>query len=109
MEKICFQIISTVGMARSMFIMAIQKAKEGDFEGATKSIEEGNEYFVEGHRIHAKLIQKEANKEKLEFSLILIHAEDQFMSAEAFKILAEEFIDVYKRIGEVKQNYKLFE
>lgn len=101
MEMIYFQIISAVGMARSMFIEAIQKAKVGDFEAAFKCMEEGNEYFIEGHQAHAKLIQKEASGNKLEFTLILVHAEDQFMSAEAFKILAKEFIDVYKRIEEV--------
>ena len=47
---------------------------------------------------HGKLIKREASGEKLDFSLILVHAEDQLMSADAFKILAQEFIDVYKRI-----------
>ncbi len=102
LEMIYFQIISAVGTARSMFIEAIQEAKEGNYEEAEKLIEEGNGYFIEGHQAHAKLIQKEASGEKLEFSLILVHAEDQFMSAEAFKILSEEFIDVYKRIDSVK-------
>ena len=102
MEMIYFQIISTVGMARSMFIEAIQKAKTGDFEGAAASIEEGNGFFIEGHQAHAKLIQKEASGEELKFSLILVHAEDQFMSAESFKILSEEFVDVYKRIEQGK-------
>ena len=32
-------------------------------------------------------------------SLIVIHAEDQMMSAETFGILAEEFIDLYKKYG----------
>ena len=31
--------------------------------------------------------------------LLLIHAEDQLMSAEGFRIIAEEFIDVYKRLN----------
>ena len=30
--------------------------------------------------------------------LILMHAEDQLMSAETFRIMAEEFIEVYKKI-----------
>ena len=31
--------------------------------------------------------------------MILMHAEDQLMSAEAFRILADEFIALYKKIG----------
>lgn len=100
MELIFFEIISTVGTARSAFIDAIGLAKKGDFKAAKAKINEGNEHFLQGHKSHAKLIQREASDEKLEFSLILVHAEDQMMSAEAFKILSEEFIDVYKRIEE---------
>ena len=33
-----------------------------------------------------------------ESGLILMHAEDQLMSAETFRIMAEEFIEVYKKI-----------
>lgn len=98
-ELISFQIISAVGTARSMYIEAIQLAKSGDIEGAEKLIEEGQQVFVEGHHAHAQLIQKEASGEKTEFALLLMHAEDQLMSAEAFGILAQEFIDIYKRLG----------
>ena len=35
-------------------------------------------------------------------SLILVHAEDQLMSAESFKIIAEEMIASYERIIELE-------
>ena len=95
-EMISFKIISTVGTARSMYIEAIAKAKAGDFERADNLIKEGNEKFLEGHKAHVTLIQKEANGEKVELSLILMHAEDQLMSAETVKIVAQEIIDIYR-------------
>ena len=98
LELVSFQIISAVGTARSMYIEAIQKAKDGDFESAESLLDEGQKVFLEGHHAHAGLIQKEAAGEKCEFALLLMHAEDQLMSAEAFGILAEEFIDVYKKM-----------
>ena len=98
LEMIYFEMISGVGTARSMFIEAIQHAKAGNFDTAKASIEEGNNFFIEGHKAHAKLIQKEASGEPLAFSLLLVHAEDQFMSAETFKIISEEFIDLYERL-----------
>lgn len=98
LELICFQIISNVGGARSCFINAIQEAKEGRFDEAEKMMDEGDQLFLEGHHAHAKLIQQEAGGEKIDFALLLLHAEDQLMSAEGFKILAAEFIDVYKRL-----------
>lgn len=102
LELIYFQIISSVGTARSIFIEAIQQAKAGDYDEAKASMEEGIKYFIEGHKTHTKLLQKEARNEKVEFSLLLVHAEDQLMSADAFKILATEFIDVYRRFDKVE-------
>lgn len=95
-ELISFQIISAVGTARSMYIEAIDLAHEGKFDEAEELIAQGKEAFNEGHHAHAELIQKEAAGEKTEFALLLMHAEDQLMSAEAFGILSEEFVKVYK-------------
>ena len=94
LELICFEIISSVGMARSLYIEAIQEAKAGNFE----LIKQGDESFTEGHHSHAKLIQQEAGGEATQMTLLLTHAEDQLMSAEAFKILSQEFMDLYKEI-----------
>lgn len=96
LELIAFQIISTVGTARSFYIEAIQDAKKGDFDEAYKKIEEGSQIFIEGHHAHAELLQKEASGEITNLNLLLVHAEDQLMSAESFKIIAEELIEVYK-------------
>ncbi|MEG0240261.1 MAG: PTS lactose/cellobiose transporter subunit IIA [Erysipelotrichaceae bacterium] len=98
LELTCFQIISAVGTARSLYIEAIQDAKEGKFDDAKAKIKEGEEVFVEGHKVHAELVQKEANGEEIKFQLLLLHAEDQLMSAEAFSIIAKEFIDLYEII-----------
>lgn len=98
MELACFEIISNVGTAKSCYINAIHKAKEGNYEEATKLISEGNEYYAEGHKAHVDMIQKEASGESIEAGLLLIHAEDQMMSAETFQVLAGEFIDLCKMI-----------
>jgi len=104
LELTAFQIISAVGTARSCYIEAIQKAKEGDFDGAEKLVKEGDEMFIEGHHAHAGLLQIEAdNGQGSAVSLIILHAEDQLMSAESFKILALEFIELYKRIVKLER------
>lgn len=98
LELISFQIISAVGSARSNYIEAISCARNGEYDRAEELIKEGEELFVTGHKAHAELIQQEASGNKTEVQLLLIHAEDQLMSAEAFGILAKEFIEVYKKI-----------
>lgn len=97
-ELLSFQMISFNGSARSCFIEAIAAAKEGDFERAEQLMAEGEEQFIEGHRVHAQLIQQEASEGKTEINLLLIHAEDQMMSAEMMKIVAAELIDIHKQL-----------
>ena len=99
LDSISFRIISAVGTARSMYIEAIQAAKRGDFLGADVLVAEGSQLFLQGHHAHAELIQKEASGERTEVSILFMHAEDLLMSADTFKILAEEFIELYKRLG----------
>jgi cellobiose PTS system EIIA component len=98
-ELISFEIISSVGMARSCFIEAMRKAREGLFEDAQSLIKEGEGYFIEGHRAHTRLIQLEATGEPLVLTILLTHAQDQLMSAEGFKIIAEEFIHTYQKMN----------
>ncbi|WP_430308120.1 PTS lactose/cellobiose transporter subunit IIA [Robertmurraya massiliosenegalensis] len=99
LEMIAFQMISNVGSAKSIVMEALYAAKEGDFELAEEKIAESQKYFVEGHKIHATLIQREAAGNKVEFSLLFMHAEDQLMSAETITELVKEMIEMYKRFG----------
>ena len=97
-QETAFQIIATVGSAKSQYIEAIQKAKDGDIAGAKALIESGNKDFNEGHTAHLSLLQQSAiDNKNVTFSLILVHAEDQLMQAESFRIIAEDFIDVYEK------------
>ena len=100
--EVCFQIITYVGTAKSMYIDAIQLARQGEFEQAKDRIKQGEEAFVQGHNAHDSLLTKDMNGELSQTGLLLMHAEDQLMSAEGFRTIAEEFIAVYKRFEEGK-------
>lgn len=96
LELIAFEIISNVGMGKSLAIEAIREARKGNYEEANKKIEEAKEFLLQGHHSHTSLIQKEATGEKIEFSLMIMHAEDQLMNAETVKDLAIEIIEMHK-------------
>lgn len=104
MELICFQIISNAGMAKSAFVEAIRAGEKGEFENAEKKMEEGRGYMVNGHTVHAGLIQKEAAGEKTPLSLLLLHAEDQMMSAELTELMANTILSQAKRICELENS-----
>lgn len=93
-ELIAFEIISNVGMAKSILIEAIREARKGNFDEARAKLKEADEYSNNGHNAHTSLIQNEAQGQKTEFSLILMHAEDQMMSVEVIRALAEEMIEM---------------
>jgi PTS system cellobiose-specific IIA component len=105
LELLAFKIISGVGSARSSYIEAIAAAKAGDFERAENLIKEGEESFVEGHHSHLKLMEAEGKGQNV-ISLLVLHAEDQLMSAEAYKTIAKDFIDTYKRIETLENQIK---
>ena len=96
LELVAFEIISNVGMAKSLAMEAIREARNGNYDEAEKNIEEAKGFLFEGHHAHSGLIHKEANGEKLEFSLIIMHAEDQLISAETIKDIAIELIEMSK-------------
>ena len=97
LEMQCMNIISNVGTAKSMYIMAIQEAKKGNFAEAKKMIEEGEGFFTEGHHAHFEIFSSELSKEFSQGHFLLMHAEDQLMAADTFKIIAQEFIEIYER------------
>ena len=97
-ELIAFEIISNVGMAKSLAIEALRDVREGNYDEAEKKINESSDYLVKGHHAHTSLIQKEASGDKIEFSLIIMHAEDQMMAAETIKSLVEEMIEMFKQL-----------
>lgn len=100
MQTVAFQIIAEVGTAKSMYMEAIRIAKEDkDFEGARQMIAEGQDMATSAHSHHFEIIQKEAAGDTLPFSLMLMHAEDQLLTTEVVKTLAEEVIYLHEQIN----------
>ncbi|HSR04610.1 MAG TPA: PTS lactose/cellobiose transporter subunit IIA [Proteiniclasticum sp.] len=99
-EQISFEMIAKNGAARSIFLEAIQEAKKSKYSEARRLMEDGEALIAEGHTIHGNLITKFARGEHVEMDLLLVHAEDQMMAAEMFKLLAREFIEIYEKINE---------
>ena len=98
LELSSFKIISSVGMAKSSYIEAMNAAEKGNFDLADEKIKEGEKFFSEGHEAHSGLIQQESSGDDIKLSLLLMHAEDQLMSAETIKIMAKEVIKLNNRI-----------
>lgn len=98
MIEISFGIIGYAGDAKGLAFEAIREAKQGNIEAARENMKKSKEEIVKAHKFQTELIQGEANGNKTEISVILIHAQDHLMNAMNFQHLAEEFIDLYERL-----------
>ncbi|MGL4343492.1 MAG: PTS lactose/cellobiose transporter subunit IIA [Metamycoplasmataceae bacterium] len=103
LTEISFQIITFVGMAKSDAMEGIYAAKAGNFELAKQKIDSAHQNMVTAEKQHFDLIQKEAAGQEIKVPLILMHAEDQLLSTQTLILLAEEMIDIHKKMQEGKK------
>lgn len=99
LEQVCFEMIAANGSARSYFLEALMAAKEKNYGQADALMEEGEKMLSEGHHAHGGLLSREASGDKVQVDLLLVHAEDQMMAAETFRIMAKELIEIHKKLG----------
>ena len=92
-EQIVINLIVNAGSARSSAIEAIQYAK------AEESLGNAKEAVNEAHHSQTEMIQAEIRGEKAPLSLLMVHAQDHLMTSLLCIDLAQEFVDVYKKIG----------
>ncbi|MFZ4451022.1 PTS lactose/cellobiose transporter subunit IIA [Salibacterium aidingense] len=96
MEKASFQMITSIGTARSNLMEALELARKKEFNEAKDKIQEADHHLTEGHHGHTGLIQKEANGEQIPFSLLFMHAEDQLMTTYLLRDIAQEMVNMYE-------------
>lgn len=100
-EMVIMNLINYSGEARSSSMEAIQYAKNGEPEKARQSLEEAAHKISLAHKYQTSLIHSEAQGDKPNISLLLIHAQDHLMNAITVKDMATEFVELYSKITEV--------
>lgn len=98
LEMIIFEIIGHAGNARGFVYEALDKANEGDYEGAENALKEADDALHEAHKVQTGIIQAEARGEKTELSVLFVHAQDHLMTAIEARNLVEHIIKLHKKI-----------
>lgn len=98
MEEQIMSLIVHSGEARSYALEAISDAKEGKAADAQEKLKKSEEELGEAHNTQTALIQAEAGGEKVPMSLLMVHAQDHFMTSMTLQQLAKEIVDLYARI-----------
>lgn len=97
-EEIAMNIVGNAGEARSLTFEALKKAREKKFDEATELLNQAKQRSLQAHELQTELICSEADGEKVEINLLMVHAQDHLMNSILARELVEEMIEIYKKI-----------
>ena len=97
--EVAFKIISVAGNAKSLAMMAIREAREGDVEAARARLVEADTYLHEAHGAQTQMLTQEARGNAVKVNIILVHAQDHLTGAMLVRDLAEEFIEIHAKLS----------
>lgn len=96
LETIAMTLVGNAGEGRSLAFEALNEAKKGNFEKAEQLLKESQERTLAAHEIQTQLICNEADGNKTEMSLLMVHAQDHLMTSMLARELIAELIEIYK-------------
>jgi len=96
--EIAMQLIMYGGEAKSCAVEAISAAKQGDFEKAESKLSQAQAALMEAHHAQTDMLTKEAQGERNEINLFMIHGQDHLMTSIAFVDLAKEIIELHQKL-----------
>jgi len=96
LDLVSMSIIANSGDARSLSFQALTAAKEGDFDKADELLKKSDESATLAHKAQTELLFKEANGEKQNINVLLIHSQDHLMTSILASELIKEMITLYK-------------
>ena len=70
-----------------------------DVDGAKNKLKEAGNVIGLAHNIQTKLMQAEINGTPIEKSILLIHAQDHFMTAVTFRDMVNLMIEMYVKLA----------
>lgn len=104
MEEEIFEIIVHSGTARGKIFEALDKSRaNGSQAEIDELMAEAKAEMVLAHNVQTKLITDEMNGDT-KVTLLLIHAQDQFMTTMSEQSLIEQMIAMQQEINELKNN-----
>ena len=98
MERQIIGIISSAGQSKSLAFEALKKVKTGEYDEARRLLDEARKVDIEAHSIQTKLIQADMSdtEEKPVIGLLMVHAQDHYMTSQLARDLIEELITIFE-------------
>ena len=98
MEQQIVGMISAAGDSKAKAFEALKKVKESKYDEARALLQEAREIDLEAHKIQTQLITAEMSggENKPEVGLLMVHAQDHYMTSQLARDLIEELINVFE-------------
>ena len=95
-QLIAMNIIASSGETRSLAFEALREAKAGNIAQADEMLKQADETIITAHKAQMDLLVGEANGEKADLSILLIHSQDHLMTSMLALDLIKEMVDMIK-------------
>jgi PTS system cellobiose-specific IIA component len=97
-QKIIMEMISSAGESKAKAFEALKKVRTREYDEARKLLAEAREADLAAHQIQTKIITAELSNSdnKPEIGLLMVHAQDHYMTAQLARDLIEELINVFE-------------
>lgn len=102
MEMAIMNIIINAGDCKNHCYTALSNVKEQKYEEADNELALAGEALAKAHDAQTEMLQKEAGGEKIQLSLLFVHAQDHLMTAISEKNLIEQIIELTKVVNTLK-------
>lgn len=95
-EAIAMELVGNAGESRSLAFEALAEAKKGNYDEAEDKLKDSKKSILKAHELQTELIVKEADGEKMELGLLMVHAQDHLMTSMLARDLISEMVEMYK-------------
>ncbi|MCI8272173.1 MAG: PTS lactose/cellobiose transporter subunit IIA [Erysipelotrichaceae bacterium] len=98
LEQQIVGIISAAGDSKAKAFEALRSVKEGRYDEARALLDEARKIDLEVHKIQTQLITAEMSggENRPEIGLLMVHAQDHYMTSQLARDLIGEMIDVFE-------------
>ncbi|QTF07664.1 PTS lactose/cellobiose transporter subunit IIA [Brenneria izadpanahii] len=103
-ETRMIELIVKSGEARSCSMEALRASSKGEWEQVNQLLKMATIAIRKAQAIQTEFIGGNGNNGKINFDLIIVHAQDHLMNATLCRELAEEIIALRKELHAAKNN-----
>ncbi len=94
-----FSIIAVAGDGRAKLNEALKEARKGNYGSAKGCLEDAEKQLLKAHELQTALLKEEAEGSITDtYNVIVAHAQDYVMTAEAMKDIVAEIINLYEKV-----------